>query len=120
MIRGEIEIFFARYFSFEKKFARDFFPNGWGGQRLEIGERVADKGIGACDLFCSVVLHGEDACLGEVAGSQVREFLSSYLRTFGERDRGRLRQLVFEVLSRIPAEGAGSSIPAPAAPGGTP
>lgn len=58
--------------------------------------------------------------LGEVAGRQVREFLSSYLGTFSERDRGRLRQTVFEVLSRIPAEGAGSAIPAPSAAGATP
>lgn len=58
--------------------------------------------------------------LGEIAGPQVREFLRSYLATFTERDRGRLRQTVFEVLSRIPADGAGSAIPAPAAPGGAP
>lgn len=58
--------------------------------------------------------------LGEIAGRQVREFLSSYLGTFSERDRGRLRQTVFEVLSRIPADGAGSSIPGPTATGGTP
>lgn len=58
--------------------------------------------------------------LGEVAGRQVREFLSAYLGTFSERDRGRLRQTVFEVLSRIPADGAGSSIPAPSAPSPAP
>lgn len=53
--------------------------------------------------------------LGEIAGRAVRDFLSSYLTTFSERDRGRLRQTVFETISRIPLEG-------PAAPpaGGTP
>ena len=43
--------------------------------------------------------------LGEVSGRQVREFLSSYLGTFRERDRSRLRQTVMDTLTRIPIEG---------------
>jgi len=42
--------------------------------------------------------------LGEVSGRQVREFLSTYLGTFGERDRSRLRQTVMDTLTRIPLE----------------
>lgn len=49
--------------------------------------------------------------LGEVAGPQVRRFLATYLRQFGQSDRSRLRQTVQETLLRIPAESA-----APAAP----
>lgn len=43
--------------------------------------------------------------LGEVSGRQVREFLSSYLGTFGARDRSRLRQTVTDTLARIPVTG---------------
>jgi HEAT repeat protein len=42
--------------------------------------------------------------LGEVSGRQVREFLGTYLGTFGDRDRSRLRQTVMDTLSRIPLE----------------
>jgi HEAT repeat protein len=61
--------------------------------------------------------------LGEVAGRQVREFLASYLTTFGERDRSRLRQTVFDTLSRIPLDGApttGAPATTTAPAGGTP
>ncbi len=40
--------------------------------------------------------------LGEVSGTQVRQFIAQYASTFSPRDRGRLRALVFETLRRIP------------------
>lgn len=57
--------------------------------------------------------------LGEVSGRQVREFLSSYLGTFADRDRSRLRQTVMDTLSRIPIEGdTRRTTPATGAAGG--
>jgi HEAT repeat protein len=53
----------------------------------------------------------------EFSGRPVREMLSSYLTTFGERDRSTLRQRLFETISRIPIDGGAATTP-PA--GGTP
>jgi HEAT repeat protein len=54
--------------------------------------------------------------LGEVSGRAVREFLSLYQTTFTPRDRSRLRQVVQDVIRRIPIEGDGRRTTAATSP----